>query len=547
MSLARRSGAVGLVLGMAAALLFPVMSRSQGHPGKEAPTGGAPDGAPRSRLTLSGSFEVDTYSQKNFFLGARVDSAGKGEFDAFWTQRLTLRPRLILSDNLNVTMKMDLAHGVWGLPGGTAADSSAGLTRKQKDFLDLRVDQAYLSYRHPGTATRWYLGRQQFALGNLLVLDEDAPGLQVWRDFGSNKALGLGLAKESESGTLADYTGVDTLSTPRRVVEGRDADLFLGEARVGKDGAGFFVNPFAAYYLDRGHADGATLLPDGHELQARFRPNISRATVFGVAASHGGGALRIDAELDVLSGVDRVRADSMKYDDSGPLELRDVNNGDLKGMNIFGRVAWTGRRLELTGTYASGSGDADPFKAEGNINALHTQGRWFLTEVWGNGLSLEEIGIAPQGLANPEVRGYRGLENTRAIQVAAAFHVRANLTVGASWTLLSATQPLKPWWDEDGDGVISTKNSHQLNEYGLDRYAAPPNYRGSQSTELGSEIDGRIEWTLPDRVTVTLRGGKFTPGPAAGYLIDGTSKFQESPLGLRLNVTVPIPEFSLGG
>jgi hypothetical protein len=46
---------------------------------------------------------------------------------------------------------------------------------------------------------------------------------------------------------------------------------------------------------------------------------------------------------------------------------------------------------------------------------------------------------------------------------------------------------------------------------------------------------------------VTLRGGSFAPGPAAGYLINGTMKFNKSPMGLRLDVTVPIPEFSLGG
>jgi hypothetical protein len=548
MILARRPGAVGLALGFAAALLSSVVAYAQGNPGKEAPTGGAPEGAPRSRLVLSGSFEVDANSQKSFFLGARTDTTGKGEFDAFWTQRLTLRPRLILADDLNITLKMDLAHGVWGLPGASP-DSAANLTLKRKDFLDLRVDQAYLSYRHRRTATRWYLGRQQFALGNLLVLDEDAPGLQVWRDFGPTTALGLGFAKESESGTIADQAWVDTLSTPRRLVDGRDADLFLGEVRLGRDNAGFLLNPFAAYYVDRSNADGTTILPDGHELQARFRPNISQATVIGIAASRAGKSLRIDAELDILSGADRVPGDTTRPD-SGPHAIHDVNNGDLKGKNIYGRLAWTGSRLELAGTYASGSGDPHPFRAEGNINALHTQGRWFLTEVWGNGLSLEDIGIAPQGLANPDVRGYRGLENTTAIQALAACRVRANLKVGVSWTMLRATQPLRPWRDTpvlgeqfgEGDGIITP------DEYDHDPYGDPlRDYPGSQSTDLGVEIDGRIDLALPDHVTVTLRGGSFAPGPAAGYLINGTSKFNKKPMGLRLDVTVPIPEFSLGG
>jgi hypothetical protein len=548
MILARRSCAMGLALGFTAALLSSVVAYGQGNSGKEAPTGGAPEGAPRSRLTLSGSYEVDAYSQKSFFLGARADTTGKGEFDAFWTQRLTLRPRLILADDLNITLKMDLAHGVWGLPGASP-DSSANLTLKRKDFLDLRVDQAYLSYRHRGTATRWYLGRQQFALGNLLVLDEDAPGLQVWRDFGPTRALGFGFAKESESGTIADHAWVDSLSARKGIVDGRDADLFLGEVRLGRDDAGFLLNPFVAYYVDRSNADSTTILPDGHELQARFRPNISQATVIGIAASRAGKSLRIDAELDILSGADRVPGDTTRPD-SGPRAVHDVNNGNLKGKNIYGRLAWTGSRLELAGTYASGSGDPHPFRAEGNINALHTQGRWFLTEVWGNGLSLEDIGIAPQGLANPDVRGYRGLENTTAIQALVACKVRASLKVGGSWTMLRATQPLRPWRDTpvlggqfgEGDGVITPA------EYDHDPYGDPlRDYPGSQSTDLGVEIDGRIDWTLPDHVTVTLRGGRFAPGPAAGYLINGTGKFNKKPMGLRLDVTVPIPEFSLGG
>ncbi len=547
MILARRTNAMGLALGCAALLLSSPVAHGQIRMGKEAPTGGAPEDAPRSRLTLSGSFEVDTYSQKQFFLGGQSDTTGAGEFDAFWTQRLTLRPRLILADNVNVTVKMDLARGVWGLDPNPVEGPPSGGWNARTDLLDLQVDHAYLAYRHRGTATRWYLGRQPFAMGNLLVLDEDAPGLQVWRDFGSGLALGVGFAKETEAGTIEDLVREDSLSTPPRTIDGRDADLFISEARLGRDDRGLFLNPFFLYYLDRNLANDVTLFPDGRERGARFHPHISRATVLGVAGSWTLKSLRLDAELDILSGSDRVRADSLQFDDSGPLETHDVNNGDLKGSNLYGRLAWTGSRLEITGTYAKGSGDPDPFRAEGNINSLYTQGHWYLTEVWGNGLTLEDVGIAPQGLANPAVRGYRGLENTTALQVAVAWKPRSNLKIGASYTLLSSTQPLKPWWDKPATGAAAGDGVIVRDEYGLDRYAEPPTYRGSQSTELGSEIDGRIEWTWPDRVTVTLRGGTFSPGPAAGYLINGTEHFQESPLGLRLNVTVPIPEFSLGG
>ena len=92
------------------------------------------------------------------------------------------------------------------------------------------------------------------------------------------------------------------------------------------------------------------------------------------------------------------------------------------------------------------------------------------------------------------------------------------------------------------------------NEYGFDWLNAkrdasgkpiPPHYGSAK--DLGSEMDLRIDWTLEDKVMVYLRYGAFKPGVAAGYLINGTEKYQQKATELRLGVRVPIPEFSLGG
>lgn len=519
---------------LALVALVPMTAVAQGDSSRPLPSGDAPPG-PRSRLTMTGLYETDTYSEKNFFLGARGGAAQKGEFDAFWTQRLNLRPRFILSDDCNINLSVDLAQGIWGsdgqpLSGKGAAESAeatpAGIPSRPA-FLDLRLNRAYLALRHPGTRTRWYLGRQEFGLGNLLVLDCDAPGLQLYRDFGTTASIGLGFAKETESGSLGDFRQVDGT----QVTEGRDADLYFAEWRKGRTDAGLHLNPFFVWYVDRGNASGTTWLPDGQELGARFRPHVTRAQVFGLAARYTGGRVGLEMEFDYLKGVDRIG-----NRDSGPNEAHDVNNGDLKGMNGYGRLTLRGSRLEIALTGARGAGDPDPFRDQGTLNALRTDGRWALTEIWGNGWTLAERGLAPTGLANPYVRGTRGLENTTLYQGALSYRLRPNLSIGASFSLIRATEILKGWSDVNGDGSIS------MDEYGID-----PRGPKGESTELGSEIDGRIDWRVHRTATVSLRGGIFSPGPAAGYLIHGTAKYQESPFLLHLGVSVPIPEFSLGG
>lgn len=490
------------------------------------PSDGPASRGPRSRLTLTGEWNVETTTQKNFQFGRTTDTAAPGsasDFDAFWQQELKLYPRLILSDNLNINLGWTLGQGVWGLDlDPNSGTGLSGLSHKGT-FVPFHLNWAFLAYRHAPTKTRWYIGRQRFGLGHKLVLDTNGDGVQIHRELpGLGSNLILAFAKESE--------GTDGLTdqnrTPQLGADGRDADLWFLNWDYRSAGGALSFSPFFASYVDRGNADGITLFPDGlDDLNARFRPQISSAKAFGASLGVRRGVLHIDAEVDQLSGTDRV-----KNVNSGQFEMHDVNNGDLKGSNLYARVALEGARLELGGTFAQGSGDDDPRIGEGNINSIRETGWFYITEVWEDTVALDEDGVAPGGLGSPFVRGYRGLENTRILQGHAALQASRRLRVTGTFSLIRATKGIRSWVDANGDGSI------EASEFG-----------SRLSTQLGSEIDGRFDWHLDRDATLSLRGGMFFPREAAGWLVHGTSKYQEKVREIRLHLTVPIPEFSLGG
>lgn len=490
----------------------------------EKPTEEPAEDAPRSRLTLRGEYRTDTYLQNNFFLGSnRLAATGvSSERDAYWTQELHLFPRLILADNLNINVSVDIAQGIWGLdqqsPDGDR-DTYTGVYGDPGSFARIHLDWAYLAYRNRPTGTRWYIGRQKFSLGRLLVLDTDATGIQVYKDFsGLGSSLGLGFAKMSES------TDGLTDENPPGSVDGRDADLFYVEWE--RDRGRFRFNPFFAFYIDRSNSDGSTLIPNelGY-LNARFQPNVTRASALGLSASGIFGSLVINLEIDQLSGVDRV-----SNADSGPSELLDRNNGDLRGSNLYLEAALVRSSFEIGGIFAQGSGDEDVTTGEGNLNRLLTDGHFFITEVWEDSIMPNERGLNPDGLGSPLSRGYRELENTRIIQGFLAWNLRSNLRVRGSLSLLSAVQDIPSWSDANEDGVLT-----------------PDEIGGLVSNRIGSEIDGRLDWGIEDKMVLTLRGGILFPQAGAAYLINGNQAIVEKPWEARLTLTVPIQEFSLGG
>ncbi len=539
---------LGLMVWMAA----PEGLRAQ-EGGGGTPSGTAPAGL-RSRLTLRGDFESDVFLQKNFLLGAEsADSVSKSAtgYNTRWIQNLELYPRVILADNLNLNLDLSLAHGDWALDKSTQDQETPGLSdlfNSRTDYLHLRFYWAYLAYRNARTKTRWYIGRQKFGLGNLLVLDMDGDGVQVYRDI-KGSSLGLGYAKVLEGASSRGYAVPDTAT------RAQGADLGYAEWRYGGEQRSLFLNPFLLWYADRAAGDStkSSYLPDeAGSLDARFEPNISRATVFGLAGHLGRSLARLDFEGDMLSGKDRI-----KNENSGLLELHDVNNGTLKGTNIFGRLRVDLAKLTIGGVLLMGSGDDSLFSGNGNFNSLKNQGHFSVTQIWGHGLALDERGLMPEGLSNPYSRGYRGLDNTRLFQGNAAYRVRQNLRLFASYSIIRAAKALHPWKDLNGDGRItpglvpgtpdSLLDTEYGRDYGLVAYGSGKKAPRGASTALGSEMDATLEWTVDQNVILTLDAGMFNPEDAAGYLINGTAKYQKKVTQIRFGLRIPIPEFSLGG
>ncbi len=487
-----------------------------------APGDGPDESGPRSRLTIRGEFTIESFSQQNFFLGGGGTHGVSTDDDGYWAQNLLLQPRFILSDNLNINLSVDVAQGVWGFDTPAAAGQINPYTTGNS-LTAVQLDWAYLAYRHVPSSTRWYLGRQEFRVGKGLVLDTDASGIQIYRDFpGLSSAFGLGVAKIFEAGGFSDANNLIDEDGARAGTDGRDADVFLAEWAM--EGSSVSLSPYFLMYMDRSGGDGSTVRPDGLAPTARFQPHVTRANAIGIEASLRAGVVALDVEFDSIKGVDRVANTEF-----GPGEIWDKNNGDLSGSNMYLRGAIETSRFEIGGIFAQGSGDDDPRSGEGNLNRIHTDGRFYITEVWEDS-TVPPIGFHPEGLGSPLSRGYRELENTRIMQGFLAFHVRPNLRVFGSASLIRAVRDLRGFSDENGDGVLSD------DEFGTDL-----------TRELGSEFDWRVDWDHGDFET-SLSGGLFLPRVGAGYVMYGRSDgVQEKAMEMKFSIRVPITEFSLGG
>ncbi|MEZ4650393.1 MAG: alginate export family protein [Candidatus Eisenbacteria bacterium] len=206
-----------------------------------------------------------------------------------------------------------------------------------------------------------------------------------------------------------------------------------------------------------------------------------------------------------------------------------MNNGDLSGGNLYLRAALGGARGELGLILAQGSGDDDPRTGEGNLTRIATDGGFSITEVWEDSI-MPDRGYYPGGLGSPLVRGYRELENTKITQGFVSFRPTPNLRLFASVSMIRASEAIREWSDVNGNGIL------ELDEFG-----------DGMSDELGSEFDLRMEWTIDRRLEVELAAGRFLPRVASSYLLYGHDGAQEAANEIRATVTVPIPEFSLGG
>ncbi len=495
----RKTMNAALGLGLAAASV----AAQTPAPAPAPPAAAKSAAGPEFGFAVSGYYEWNAHTQRNFFFGKGA-SGLLTDRDAYAVQLFRVQPEFSYGPSLRAVLRIDLAQGVFGLDDELRDNDRPGFSNlySRKDSNSIaHVDWAYVEFTPE--ALRGFglrVGRMKNQLGGLLALDQDGDGVQVFRALGKWK-LTADWTKMSEGpDALTDGTfpGLD----------GRDADLFYLDAQrpLGKGS----LAPFVALYTDRNRAQ--SYVPQGEQyFRARFTPNLSRLWIFGAAFEAQAGRLKLKGEAEWLTGRDEIR-----NRDSGPRELLDVNDGTLRGSNLL-----LDARLPLLGgtlgaVFGRGSGDDDPTSGRGNVNKVRTNGFFYLTEVWEDSLMPDEEGLTPQGLGSPGHRGYRELENTTLLQLSFGRKLGRDWNAFASATWLRATEPLRPWRDQNGDGVI-----------------APAEFDAARARDLGFELDGKLDFKVMPNLLWTLRGGILFPGAAAGYLINGTDAFQKDAWELR--------------
>ncbi|MDX1632827.1 MAG: alginate export family protein [Thermoanaerobaculia bacterium] len=461
-------------------------------------------------LYLSGFYAFNGYTQNNFFLGRDAVSV-VSDGDDYAIQMLRLQPEVRYGENLRVVARLDMAQGIWGVDNENRSRLEPGFSdlfdNKETNFF-LHVDWAFVEATVPKLGdTTFRLGRMKNSLGNLLVLDQDGDGIQIQKSFG-------------EWGVTFDWTkmfeGVDGLTDEDfGSLDGEDADLFYLE--LSGPAGGFTLNPYVAHYRDQGDDDGRTYIPQELDyFKPRFAPNVSDVTVAGLSFQGPVGPVTLKGEAAYLTGSDDVA-----NADSGPAQLLDVNDGDLEGYVLYADAEMPLGPGALGAVFGLGSGDDDPMAGDGNITKIRTNGFFYVTEVWEDSVMPDEEGITPQGLGSPASRGYREFENTTLLQLNYSWKPAPDWRLFLSGTFLQATEDLHPWSDLDGDGAIE-----------------PGEFGAESSDDLGSEIDFRLDWNVMKHVTWTLRGGYMWAGDAAGFLINGTDRYDENPWELRTTVRV---------
>lgn len=489
----------------------------------------AEDEGDKPYLQLSGFYAFNGYSQNNFFLGrsaARVDSTGTvgglSDQDNYAIQLFRLMMKFGMGPNVKAVVRADIAQGFWGIDNGER-DADGGFSplfnNKDTNFIT-HWDWAYLDASHPSYGLNAKLGRQKFTLGNLLVLDQNSDGVLLTKDLDDQGLFTVGWAKMSE--------GADGLSDEDALQGGQDAGdahLFLAryQRQIRKK---VELNPFFAYYTDGGDADDSTYLPnDLQYFRARFTPQISDVTVLGLAFKGGVERVTFKGELDILLGNDDVANAN-----SGPLQVTDVNDGDLSGYNFYIDAKVDVGPGQAGLVLGMGSGDDDPMSGDGNINKIRTNGFFYVNEIWEDSVMPDEEGISPQGLGSPASRGYREFENTTLVQVNYSADVHPKLHAFVSGTWMKATQPVFAWAQAvDAEGAVSSLDGVPSDD------------------DLGWELDGKLTWKLHPSLVWILRGGAFLPGDAAGYLINGSNEFDDVAWELRTTVKFSFSGLKFGG
>jgi hypothetical protein len=466
---------------------------------------------PKVEFKYNGVYNAWGQMQNDFTLG-------KSEYrDHYFVQMMRLNLGFHYGDNIKAITRFDLGQGWWGVDNEPPTfNGASGMFDNKDTHYFLHVDQAYLWFNIPSISTAFNVGRFNWSVGNKMVLDNNYDGISASIVVADNSSLKLGWAKMSEG-----VNGISDLSRvapdPQGNFDGRDANLLMASynAKINTTNLEFY----GMYYNDSSLNDSTAYLIDGlYYNRPRFTPQITSLAVFGVAGTSKLDALTLNYEANYLVGKDeidnktyrghlntsRAGIDPLKYD---------INNGDLAGYNLYVKLDYKVTEAVTLGLVGGmGSGDDDPTGGKGNVNKLRTAGFFYLTEVWEDSIMPDEEGITPQGLGAPNIRAYRELENTTAIQANATFTLTPKWKLFGSFTYLKATQPVFAW---TAAGPDLTKNA----------------------TDLGWEFDLKTDYKIYDKLTFTFRAGYFSPGVAANYLILGSDTGHLSPWELKTEIT----------
>jgi hypothetical protein len=122
-------------------------------------------------------------------------------------------------------------------------------------------------------------------------------------------------------------------------------------------------------------------------------------------------------------------------------------------------------------------------------------------------------GISPQGLGSPVSRGYRELENTTVGMARYGLSPVKQVKLEVVGAYLRSTQPVRGF---DATGV-PTKDA---------------------ASDLGWEVDGNASVDVYPGVQLAERFGYFTPGEAAGLLINGNTDTLDAAWELKTEASV---------
>ncbi|NIX57621.1 MAG: hypothetical protein GWN14_17290, partial [candidate division Zixibacteria bacterium] len=82
--------------------------------------------------------------------------------------------------------------------------------------------------------------------------------------------------------------------------------------------------------------------------------------------------------------------------------------------------------------------------------------------------------------------------------------------------------------------ILATEAIHAWKSDGEGDWFIDPDV---SADDIGQEVDFRLSYNFYDELNLTLRGGYFIPGDAAGYLLRGTTDYDDPAWELKSTIT----------